>query len=106
MATETVVCTYRVTPSHEEAFTDLLRRHWPTLHSLGVVTDQPAQLLRSRQEPPTFVEIFTWAGTGYVRAHEHPDVLVIWERMEQLCEARDGHPAMEFPHFEAVSLPA
>jgi hypothetical protein len=104
--TETVICTYRVTSGQEDAFVDLLRRHWPTLHSLGVVTDEPAQVLRSLETPTTFVEIFTWADAGYMRAHEHPDVLAIWEPMGQLCEGRDGRQAMEFPHFEAVPLHA
>jgi hypothetical protein len=106
VAAETVICTYRVMPGQEEAFVDLLRRHWPTLHSLGVVTDEPAQIFRSLDTPTTFVEIFTWADAGYLRAREHPDVLAIWEPMEQLCEERDGRPSMEFPHFETVLLHA
>lgn len=106
MSTATVICTYRVASGQEAAFTELLRRHWPTLHSLGVVGDEPAQVLRSVDGPPTFVEIFQWADQGYVRARTHPDVLAIWEPMEQLCEERDGRPAVEFPHFEPVTLHA
>lgn len=99
---ETVVCTYQVRAGSEDDFVSLLRRHWPTLHGLGVVTDVPALLLRSVSQPPTFVEVFTWVDRGYLRAHEHPDVLAIWEPMEQLCEARGGRPATDFPHFVAV----
>lgn len=106
MSTATVICTYRVQRGSEDAFVELLGRHWPTLRSLDVVTDEPAQIFRSLDSTPTFVEIFTWADAGYVRAREHPDVLAIWECMEQLCEERDGRPSMEFPHFEAVRLPA
>jgi hypothetical protein len=104
MTTPTVICTYRVRPGGEDEFVGLLRRHWPTLHGLGVVTDAPAQVYRSVEPPTTFVEVFTWADAGYVRARSHPDVLAIWEPMEQLCEERDGRPATEFPHFEAVPL--
>jgi hypothetical protein len=32
------------------------------------------------------------------RAHEHPEVLAIWEPMDTLCEQRNGKPNMEFPH--------
>ena len=104
MAKHTVICTYRVKADADDRFLDLLRRHWPTLHELGVVTDEPARLLRRVGDgPPTFVEIFTWAEQGFERAREHPDVLAIWEPMDQLCEARDGRPGMEFPHFEAIS---
>ena len=106
MPTATVLATYRVQPGGDGPFVDLLRRHWTTLHSLGVVTDEPATVLRSPEEPTTFVEIFTWADEGFARAREHPDVLAIWEPMEQLCEDRDGRPAMEFPHFEVVPLHA
>src|SRR4051812_48662357 len=105
MAKHTVICTYRVQAGADDRFLDLLRRHWPTLHELGVVTDEPAAVYRSvATGPPTFVEIFTWGEEGFARAREHPDVLAIWEPMEQLCEERDGRPAMEFPHFEALAL--
>jgi hypothetical protein len=35
-------------------------------------------------------------------AHEHPDVLMIWEAMDPLLEDRDGRPKWEFPHFLRV----
>jgi hypothetical protein len=105
MAKETVICTYRVRTGAEDPFADLLRRHWPTLRALEVVTDEPAQLFRSvGLGPPAFVEIFTWADGGFARAREHPDVLAIWEPMEQLCEEREGRPAMEFPHFQSLTV--
>jgi hypothetical protein len=103
MAKDTVICTYRTRAGEDAAFVELLARHWPTLRDLGVVTDEPALVFRSvGQGPPTFVEIFTWLEDGFGRAREHPDVLAIWEPMEQLCEARGGLPAVEFPHFERV----
>jgi hypothetical protein len=103
MANETVICTYRVRAGAEADFSGLVNRHWPTLHGLEVVTDEPAQLFRSVGSPATFVEIFTWVDGGFSRAREHPDVLAIWEPMEQLCEERDGSPAMEFPHFSSLT---
>src|SRR2546425_1462831 len=105
MAKQTVICTYRVRPDGEDGFVALLRRHWPALHALEVVTDEPALVFRSVGDgPPTFVEIFTWLDEGFARAREHPDVLAIWEPMEKLCEGRGGQPAMEFPHFDQLSL--
>jgi hypothetical protein len=50
------------------------------------------------------VEIFTWVEGGFGQAHEHPDVLAIWEPMDPLLEERDGRPRWEFPHFERVTL--
>lgn len=104
MAKETVICTYRVRAEAEEAFAALLRTHWSTLHRLGFVTDEGTTIYRSVESPPTYVEIFTWVDGGFGRAHEHPDVLAIWEPMEPLLEERDGRPRWEFPHFEPVAL--
>lgn len=39
-----------------------------------------------------------------MRVADHPDVVAIWERMEQLCEAGEGQPATSFPHFEELYL--
>ena len=102
-----MICTYRVRSGNEESFTTLLGQHWPTLHRLEAVTDEPATVYKSLDPyEPTFVEIFTWLhrDPGSPAPSEHPDVLAIWEKMEQLCEARDGRPSMEFPHFERLHL--
>jgi hypothetical protein len=106
MAKETVLCTYRVRADDEARFAELLAGHWNTLHRLGFVTDQASTVLRSIDEPPTYVEIFTWVEGGFGRAHEHPEVLESWERMDPLLESRDGQPKWEFPHFEAVDFPS
>lgn len=102
MANETVICTYRVRQESEEPFRELLGRHWKTLHRLGFVTDERSLVYRRTEGPPTYVEIFSWVEGGFAQAHEHPDVLAIWEPMEPLLEDRDGQPKWEFPHFEQV----
>jgi hypothetical protein len=104
MAKETVICTYRVREGCEEEFAGLLGRHWRTLRELGFVTDEEALVFRACDGPPDYVEIFTWVEGGFGRAHEHPDVLAIWEPMEPLLEERDGRARWEFPHFTRVSL--
>ncbi len=106
MAKETVICTYRVRAGTEQDFQDLLTRHWRTLHQLGFVTDERSLVFRSVDSPPTYVEVFTWVEGGFDRAHEHPDVLAIWEPMEPLLEERQGLPRWEFPHYQRVELPA
>ena len=104
MAKETVICTYRVRGACEESFLALLGRHWRTLHELGFVTDEPPLTFRGTDGGLTYVELFSWVEGGFGQAHEHPDVLAIWEPMEPLLEERDGRPRWEFPHFEPVSL--
>ncbi len=104
MANNSVICTYRVRPDAEAQFADLLDRHWRTLHELGFTTDEPSLIFRSKNEPPTYVEIFTWVEGGFERAHEHPAVVAIWEPMEPLLEERDGRRRWEFPHYRQVQL--
>jgi hypothetical protein len=51
------------------------------------------------------VKTFTWRSAKAVEAaHQHPEVASLWERMDPLCEARDGRPGMEFPHVERIVL--
>jgi hypothetical protein len=106
VANETVICTYRVRPDAEDAFVDLLGSHWHTLHDLGFVTDEESLVFRGLEGGLTYVEIFTWVEGGFGQAHEHPDVLAIWEPMDPLLEEREGKIKWEFPHFERVSLGA
>jgi hypothetical protein len=106
MAKETVICTYLVRADAEERFAELVGGHWRTLRELGFVTDEKALVFRGTEGGVTYVEIFTWVEGGFAQAHEHPDVLAIWERMDPLLEERDGRPKWEFPHFQRVALPA
>jgi hypothetical protein len=104
---ETVICHYRVIPGREKEFEALLQRHWKTLSRLGAVTDEPSVAYRGEDEKgrPFFVEIFHWkSARAFEMAHQHPEVLAIWEPMDRLCEPRDGRPNMEFPHVERVAL--
>jgi hypothetical protein len=104
MTNQTVICTYRVRADAEEAFLELLRRHWLALYELGFVTDEPSVVYRELAVQPTYIEIFTWVEGGFEQAHEHPAVLAIWEPMDPLLEERDGQPKWDFPHFERVTL--
>ena len=104
---ETVICTFRVKADAEALFAELLRKHWPTLRALELVTDTPEQVFRSVEadRPPVIVSVFEWVDAEAAeRAHEHPDIADIWEAMDAHCEHRDGRPAMEFPHFAPLRL--
>ena len=103
---QVVVCTFRVKIGREQDFIALLKRHWPTLRKLGLVQEQPRMALQGHDTDKTscFVEIFAWKDRGLEVAHKHPEVLALWEPMEQMCEARDGRPATEFPHYNVLAL--
>jgi hypothetical protein len=103
-----VICHYRVASGNEDAFEMLLRKHWPTLHALGLVTDEPSQQYKGTEQDnglPIYFEIFDWLDGASERAHEHPEVMAIWEPMDQLCERRGGKPNMEFPHVMPLQGP-
>jgi hypothetical protein len=93
-----------VRPDREEQFVRLLAGHWSALHRLEFVTSEEALVYRSVQDPPTYVELFTWIDGGFDLAHEHPEVLSIWERMDPCLEERDGQRKWEFPHYERIAL--
>jgi hypothetical protein len=104
MTNQSVICTYRVRAEAEEEFLKLLGKHWNTLHDLGFVTDDESLVFRELDARPTYVEIFTWVEGGFERAHNHPDVVAIWEPMEPLLEDRDGREKWEFPHYQRVQV--
>lgn len=101
-----MIRTYRVRAETEERCAALLDRHWEALRRLELVTEDRSLVLRSLHGPLAYVEIFTWVEGGFERAHEHPDVLTIWEAMDPLLEARGVLPKWEFPHFSRVSAGA
>ena len=100
----TVICHYRVAAGNEDQFEALLKDHWPTLDRLGLVTGDAPQHFKGVEQDngqPVYYEIFSWRDGAVDRAHEHPEVMAIWEPMDQLCEARGPKPNMEFPHVES-----
>jgi hypothetical protein len=102
-----VICHYRVARGNETKFEALLKKHWPTLHRLGLVTDDPPHHFKGEEQDngkPIYFEIFDWRDGAVERAHEHPEVMAIWEPMDHLCETRGGKPNMEFPHVEVVRV--
>jgi hypothetical protein len=102
---ETCVWTYHVRPEAEEEFTALLAKHWPALRRLEFVVDEPPMVLRSSTEPPVYVEMMTWEVGGMRPAHEHPDVIPIWEGFKALVEEREEQqpvPGMSFPFYRRV----
>lgn len=104
----TVICRYVVKAGKEDEMVELLRRHWPALHELGLVTDEKPLIYRGlpSRKPggehgaaSTFVEIFSWKSERSPQiAHETPGVMAVWEPMGGICEN------MDFPPFERLNL--
>jgi len=101
-----VICQYRVKRGSETEFEQLLAKHWPTLHKLGLTTDEPSQHFKGEEQDngePIYFEIFDWLDGAVDTAHQHPEVMSIWEPMDALCEGRGGKPNMEFPHVQRIN---
>lgn len=97
--------TYWVRPECEQEFRELLARNWSTLHQLGFVIDERPYVLRSADDPPVYVEVMSWQAGGMRPAHEHPDVIPIWEALKQLVQERQEDrnvPGMSFPFYRRV----
>jgi len=97
------VCYYKVDAKDEAAFQRLLEKHWPTLHTHGLSTDEPARVLRSetRDGKVVFIELFAWKDQSAIDvAHQSPDVMQVWEPMGALTKGE-----MEFWETTPVPMP-
>ena len=102
-----VICHFRVKAGCEDEIMKLFRDHDAVLRRLDLVTDEPGVVYRGADAAgrPMLWKIFVWKNEAAAEAaHQHPDVAELWERMEPLCEARDGTPSMEFPHVQRTIL--
>jgi hypothetical protein len=103
------ICRYKVKPGKQAEMEKLLARHWPALHSVGLVTDEPARVYRGLPSGKpdgehgaenVYVEIMTWKDRNSPQlAHQTPEVMAVWEPMGAICED------MDFPAFELLALP-
>jgi hypothetical protein len=86
----TMLVTYTPKPGSESELLRLVKKHWPTLRQLGLVTSTPGRVWRGtdkRSGRASFVEIFDWADdSASETAHQTPEVMAIWETMGPLLE--------------------
>jgi len=101
---ETVVATFHVVRGRESDFQNLLTREWEVYKAGNLVVDQPNVVVRGEEADGStyFVHIFTWANRA---TPDHPpaSVLAVWQSMEPLVEARNGHRAMEIAQVRLIS---
>ena len=96
-----MLCTYRIKDGQETDFLQLLEKHWPMLRSVGLATNDPAQVFRSKDKEgkTVFVELFSWKDADAPDvAHQTPEVMSVWEPMGALAEE------MNFWPVEAVEM--
>ncbi len=88
-----VIVSYEAKPGCEEQLAGVLRTHVARLRELGLVTDQPHFVAERAAEPGRFVESFWWQSRGAKQqAHDNPEVMEIWMRLEDLCKPEGIKP--------------
>lgn len=99
----TVICQYRPRADALDDLLDLIREHRGTYTALGLASDRPEEVYVGEDQDgsgPLVVAIFQWVDAEAPRrAHQHPQVAALWERMETMVERRAMGPGMAFPHF-------
>ena len=79
-----VIVAYRPKPGREQDLLALTQRHVPLLRRLGLATDRPAAAMRG--EDGVILELFEWAEGAMAAAHQHPDVLALWQQFAAACD--------------------
>ncbi|MCA9667812.1 MAG: hypothetical protein KC503_19565 [Myxococcales bacterium] len=86
----TMLVSYYPKEGQEQAFFEIMQRHWPTLDELGLVTSDKPRIFRATDKDSGrqyFIEIFSWKDEGASDlAHQSPEVMAVWEPMGPLLE--------------------
>jgi len=97
-----MLCTYQIKDGKEADFLSLLEKHWPTLHGIGLATDDAAKVFRGQNKAgkTVFIEMFSWKDASSPDvAHQTPEIMAVWEPMGALAED------MNFWTIESVAMP-
>ena len=99
----TVICHYRPQADKVDELLALIHEHRTTYRDLGLATDRPEEIYIGEDQDgagPLIVAIFQWVDAEAPgRAHQHPRIGALWEKMATLVEDRPMGPGMTFPHF-------
>jgi hypothetical protein len=100
---ETMLLTYHVQPGSEDQLQQTLSQAWEIYRQHHLVLAQPHVIFQAKEigGKTRFVEIFTWV--NHAAPETAPEaVKKIWDRMQSLCEARDGHVGLEGVEVELM----
>lgn len=100
---ETVISTFYAKPGAERDLERVLARHWATARRMNLMLETPHLTLQGVEDSGKtyFVDVFTWRDAGIPDAVP-PEIKTIWDEMNRLVEARDGHRGIEFKVVSVV----
>lgn len=103
---EIVFALYRPHPGKADELRKIVRDHVPALQRLELAT--PRAPIACAAQDGTIIEIFEWAdGEAADRAHEHPEVAMIWEKIGAVADfsTLDDLPESKrpFSHFRPLA---
>ena len=88
-----MLVTYRPKAGKAEELLALVQKHWPTLRSLGLSTEEPAIVYRAtnkRSGKVFIVEIFSWIDDeASARARTTPEVMALWDPMGPIMDGME-----------------
>ena len=101
---KTIMATYRVVAGKEVEFEQVLARKWEVYTKEKLVYDHPHVVVRGKEADGKayFVDIFTWVRRG-TPDHAPASVIAVWQIMDSLVEARNGHPNREITEVQLVA---
>jgi len=93
---ETVEVTYHIKLGMEPQMQAVLGRAWAIYNKEHLVLPQPHFIVTTREygNRPRMVETFAWVNHS-VPDHAPKSVSDIWNEIQDLCEPRGGHDAVE-----------
>jgi hypothetical protein len=100
---ETVEITYHIKLGMEPQMQAVLSRAWTIYMKEHLVFAQPHFMVMTREygNRPRFVETFTWVSHA-APDHAPKSVSDIWNEIQDLCEPRGGHDAVEMNEINAA----
>jgi hypothetical protein len=101
-----VQAVYRPNKGCEEQLFALVKRHWPVLRGVGLVSGEVVlyRAVDKITKEVSFVEIFSWTDEKAPGlAHQMPEVMAIWEPMTPLIQGGRGP---QLSYLEPVSVEA
>ncbi len=103
--TETIHSIAHVKPGREAEYAKLSGEAWALYTRMDFVLHRPHIVLRGTDNKgrPYFVEIFAWKSSD-IPDHAPADVKAIWNKLEAVCEPRDGRPGIDFSEVTALQV--